>query len=70
MAAVVVAESAVSLDDLREHCKAIGIDKAKWPDYLTFVDKIPLSAIGKVQRGVLEDYVWEQIKQIKLDGTA
>ena len=70
LAAVVVAESAVSLDDLREHCKAIGIDKAKWPDYLTFVDKIPLSAIGKVQRGVLEDYVWKQIKQIKLDGTA
>lgn len=64
LAAVVVEANDVSLDDLRDHCKGIGLDKAKWPEFMTSIDKIPLSAIGKVQRGILEDHVWDLIKQI------
>ncbi|MCW1950045.1 MAG: AMP-binding protein, partial [Octadecabacter sp.] len=64
LAAVVVEENDVSLDDLRDHCKGIGLDRAKWPEFMTSIDKIPLSAIGKVQRGILEDHVWDLIKQI------
>ena len=62
LAAVVVKDGDVTLDDLREHCLAIGLDKAKWPEFLVCIDKIPLSAIGKVQRGVLEDLVWDEFR--------
>jgi cyclohexanecarboxylate-CoA ligase len=68
LAAVVVEANDVSLDDLRDHCKGIGLDRAKWPEFITSIDKIPLSAIGKVQRGILEDHVWELIKQINQEG--
>ena len=62
LAAVVVKTGEVSLEDLRNHCKEIGLDRAKWPEFLTVIDRIPLSAIGKVRRGELEDYVWQTIK--------
>jgi acyl-CoA synthetase (AMP-forming)/AMP-acid ligase II len=62
LAAVVVKAADVSLDDLRDHCQAIGLDKAKWPEFMTETDAIPLSAIGKVLRGELEDLVLERIK--------
>lgn len=61
IAAVVVEANKVTLQELRDHCQEIGLDKAKWPEFVTRLDKIPLSAIGKVQRGVLEDHVWEII---------
>ncbi len=38
-------------------------DKAKWPELLTFIEKIPLSAIGKVQRGVLEEHVYDIVRK-------
>jgi len=62
LAAVVVQTDEVTLDNLREHCQGIGLDKAKWPEFMVRIDKIPLSAIGKVQRGVLEEHVWEVVK--------
>ena len=68
LAAVVVKAGDVSLEDLRAHCQGIGLDKAKWPEFMAEIDKIPLSAIGKVKRGDLEDYVWEIIKQSTTDG--
>jgi cyclohexanecarboxylate-CoA ligase len=61
LAAVVVKAGAVSLEDLRAHCHSISLDKAKWPEYMTEIDAIPLSAIGKVRRGDLEDLVIERI---------
>jgi len=63
LAAVVVQAGNVSLDGLRDHCKSVGLGKAKWPEFMMLIDKIPLSAIGKVQRGVLEDYVWDEVKK-------
>ncbi len=62
LAAVVVQNGDVTLEGLRDHCQGIGLDKAKWPEFMTTIDKIPLSAIGKVQRGILEDLVWDIIK--------
>jgi non-ribosomal peptide synthetase component E (peptide arylation enzyme) len=56
-----VKAGAVSLEDLRAHCHSISLDKAKWPEYMTEIDAIPLSAIGKVRRGDLEDLVIERI---------
>lgn len=68
LAAVVVEAGAVTLEDLREHCEGLGLDRAKWPEFMTSVDKIPLSAIGKVQRDVLEDHVWDLINQTAKEG--
>ncbi len=63
LAAVVVAANPVTLDDLRARCDEVGLDKAKWPELMTGIDKIPLSAIGKVRRGELEELVLEHIKK-------
>ena len=68
IAAVVVAKGEINLNDLRQHCEDIGLDKAKWPEYMIEIDKIPLSAIGKVQRGALEDHVWRIFKQANQEG--
>jgi cyclohexanecarboxylate-CoA ligase len=57
LAAVVVTSDKVTLDDLRTHCEKRGLDKGKWPEFMTEIDKIPLSAIGKVIRGELEEFV-------------
>lgn len=57
LAAVVVKSAPVTLDDLRDHCQSVGLDKAKWPEFMTEIDSIPLSAIGKVRRGELEELV-------------
>ncbi|QMU59223.1 MAG: AMP-binding protein [Boseongicola sp.] len=62
LAAVIVCAGDVELEDIREHCRSIGLDRAKWPEFMTKVEKIPLSAIGKVLRGELEDLVWNLIK--------
>ncbi len=60
LAAVVVANKDVSLDELRDYCADVGLAKFKWPEYLTFIDAIPLSNIGKVRRGDLEQLVVER----------
>ena len=70
LAAVVVETGGVTLEDLRDHCAGVGLDKAKWPEFLTKIDEIPLSAIGKVQRGKLEDHVWEIIRQQASEGVS
>ena len=63
LAAVVVLAEPVNLDDLRAFSEDFGLDKAKWPEFLVELDKIPLSAIGKVLRGELEDFVWKKFKE-------
>lgn len=61
LAAVVVSANGVDLDSLRDRCKDVGLAKAKWPEYFVSIDKIPLSAIGKVKRGELEDLVLQHM---------
>ncbi|MCP4047375.1 MAG: cyclohexanecarboxylate-CoA ligase [Gammaproteobacteria bacterium] len=66
LAAVVVAAGPVTLEDLRTHCQDYGLDKAKWPEFMTEINEIPLSAIGKVLRGDLEEFVLEKIESKSL----
>lgn len=66
LAAVVVQSGPVELEDLRNLCEGIGLDKAKWPEYMTIIDSIPLSAIGKVRRPELEEYVLERREFISI----
>ena len=62
LAAVVVESGPVTLGDLRAFCEQHGLDKAKWPEFATTIDKIPLTAIGKVQRGELEELVQKELE--------
>jgi cyclohexanecarboxylate-CoA ligase len=57
LAAVTVSADPVDLESLRSVCAHAGLARAKWPEYATAVDAIPLSAIGKVRRGDLEELV-------------
>lgn len=66
ISAVVVAEKPVELSDLRAHCEGVGLDKAKWPEFLTEIETIPLSAVGKVRRDELEDYVLTKISKLSV----
>ncbi len=62
LAAVVVESGPVTLGDLRAFCEQHGLDKAKWPEFAVTIDKIPLTAIGKVQRGELEAFVQKELE--------
>jgi len=63
LAAVVVSTACIDLESLRGRCKEVGLAKAKWPEYLVKIDKIPLSAIGKVRRDELEAFVLQQMSE-------
>ncbi len=67
LAAVIVPTAPIDLDDLRSYCDGVGLAKAKWPEYLTEIDSIPLSVIGKVRRDQLEEMVVERRQRDGLD---
>jgi len=49
VAAIIVGEPP-SLADLREHCRASGLAKLKWPELVVPVSELPRSPSGKVLR--------------------
>ncbi len=42
--------SALSLADLAEHCRELGLAKQKVPEQLEFVDEVPRNAMGKIDK--------------------
>lgn len=60
LAAVLVRSAPVTLEELRQRCAEVGLARAKWPEFKTEIDVIPLSAIGKVRRSELETLVVER----------
>ena len=42
-----------SLEELREHCRVHGLAKVKWPERVGFVDELPRSPTGKLDRAAL-----------------
>ena len=55
LAALVVADGPPpTLDDLREHCRAAGLAKLKWPERVLSLDALPRSPSGKLLRTELE----------------
>ena len=51
-AAFVVAESPVSEDQLRQHCRD-RLARFKVPKSFTFVDELPRNSMGKIQKSEL-----------------
>lgn len=55
LAALVVADPPPpTLDELREHCRAQGLAKLKWPEHVLALDALPRSPSGKLLRTELE----------------
>ena len=40
----------LSLADLAEHCRELGLAKQKVPEQLEFVDEVPRNAMGKIDK--------------------
>lgn len=69
-ACVVLNEGAekLELDDLVESARSQGLAKNKWPERLEFVDEMPLTSSGKLQRLVLKKNMAEMIATEKEAG--
>jgi non-ribosomal peptide synthetase component E (peptide arylation enzyme) len=39
-----------TLDELKQHLAAIGLSKKKWPEHLLILERLPLTATGKVDK--------------------
>jgi acyl-CoA synthetase (AMP-forming)/AMP-acid ligase II len=46
--------TSLSLVDLAEHCRALGLAKQKVPEQLEIVDEVPRNAMGKIQKPALK----------------
>ena len=45
--------TALSLADLAEHCRGLGLAKQKVPEQLEIVDEVPRNAMGKIEKPAL-----------------
>ncbi len=45
--------ASLSLVDLAEHCRELGLAKQKVPEQLEIVDEVPRNAMGKIQKPAL-----------------
>ncbi|MGI8712286.1 MAG: class I adenylate-forming enzyme family protein [Solirubrobacteraceae bacterium] len=52
-AVIVPVAGAPSLEELRAHCDRHGLAKVKWPERAAFLDRLPRSPTGKLDRGSL-----------------
>jgi 2,3-dihydroxybenzoate-AMP ligase len=54
---LVARDQPVSLDGIRTHLAALGVAKFKWPERLEWIDKLPRSDIGKVDKKALRQRI-------------
>lgn len=52
----------LTLEDIAKFCEEKKLAKYKWPERLELVDKIPLSAGGKVHKAILEEDIAKKLK--------
>jgi acyl-CoA synthetase (AMP-forming)/AMP-acid ligase II len=52
----------LTLPDIVEIARRRGLAKYKWPESLAFVDALPVSTVGKLQRRVLQEQVLKRIE--------
>lgn len=56
-------EHALTFEDLTKFCEEKQIAKYKWPERLEVIDKLPLSAGGKVHKKLLEEEIAKKLKE-------
>jgi cyclohexanecarboxylate-CoA ligase len=54
-AVVLAHDEAPTLNELREHLRALGMSPQYWPDRLHLVTEMPLTSSGKIQKYVLQE---------------
>jgi 2,3-dihydroxybenzoate-AMP ligase len=54
---LVAQDQPVSLDEIRTHLAALGVAKFKWPERLEWIDELPRSNIGKVDKKALRQRI-------------
>ncbi|AXK85243.1 AMP-binding protein [Nocardia farcinica] len=52
---------ASSLDDIRAHLEALGVAKFKWPERLEWVQELPQTSVGKVDKKRLRTDIGEKL---------
>ncbi|MGV9784654.1 (2,3-dihydroxybenzoyl)adenylate synthase [Nocardia farcinica] len=52
---------ASSLDDIRAHLEALGVAKLKWPERLEWVQELPQTSVGKVDKKRLRTDIGEKL---------
>lgn len=55
-------QAAPSLPALVEHLSAIGLSKKKWPEHLLIVEKMPLTATGKIDKKAIAKAAAAQVQ--------
>ncbi len=54
---LVARERPVSLDEIRAHLAALGVAKFKWPERVEWIDELPRSNVGKVDKKALRERI-------------
>ena len=54
---LVAAGQPVSLDEIREHLAGLGVAKFKWPERIEWIDELPRSNVGKVDKKTLRQRI-------------
>ena len=52
----------VSLDEIREHLAGLGVAKFKWPERIEWIDELPRSNVGKVDKKVLRQRIAQIVR--------
>ena len=64
------AGSTLTLADLTAHLERAGLARQKFPERLALVDRLPMTASGKVQKYVLRQRIADQLAAEPVAGTA
>jgi 2,3-dihydroxybenzoate-AMP ligase len=59
---LVAQDQPVSLDEIRRHLAALGVAKFKWPERIEWVDELPRSNVGKVDKKALRQRIAEIVR--------
>jgi cyclohexanecarboxylate-CoA ligase len=54
-ALVVTADGPLTLDDVTDHLRDLGLSKTKWPEFVIPVDDLPQTTVGKISRAAARD---------------
>jgi 2,3-dihydroxybenzoate-AMP ligase len=54
---LVAAGRPLTLDEIREHLAGLGVAKFKWPERIEWIDELPRSNVGKVDKKALRQRI-------------
>jgi 2,3-dihydroxybenzoate-AMP ligase len=58
---LVARDAPVDLEDVRRHLDALGVAKVKWPERLEWVDELPRTLVGKIDKKALRADIGDRL---------